>query len=61
MFRWFSGWRPSRRGATSASTRFNLIMSRELLVTGGHYLNTRGWAGRLFNIYVGWLKERDLT
>jgi intergrase/recombinase len=38
----------------------NLIMSRELSVTGVHYLNTRDWADKLFNIYVEWLKEQDL-
>ncbi len=38
----------------------NLIMSRELSVTGEHYLNTRDYADKLFSIYVEYLKERGL-
>ncbi len=30
----------------------NFILSRELSVTGAHYLNTRDWADKLFSIYV---------
>ncbi len=35
----------------------NLILSRELSVTGAHYLDTRNWADKLFNKYVAWLRE----
>ena len=38
----------------------NLIMSRELTVTGAHYLVTRKWADLLFSIYTKWLKEVGL-
>ncbi len=39
----------------------NLIMSRELSVTGAHYLVTRTWADRLFSIYTKWLQEVGLV
>ncbi len=38
----------------------NLILSRELSVTGEHYLNTRYWADKLFSIYVDWLRKNAL-
>ncbi len=37
-----------------------LIMSRGLTVTGAHYLNTREWADKLFDLYVEWLKRNRL-
>ncbi|OYT39153.1 MAG: hypothetical protein B6U89_04540 [Desulfurococcales archaeon ex4484_58] len=39
----------------------NLILSRELSITGTHYLNTRDWADNLFTIYVKYLREKILT
>ena len=39
----------------------NLIMSRELSVTGTSYVNVRDWADKLFGLYIEWLKERGLT
>ncbi len=40
----------------------NPIMSRELSVTGTSYVNVRDWAdklsGKLFDIYINWLKEK---
>ncbi len=39
----------------------NLILTRELSVTGSHYLDTRNWADRLFSVYVEYLKERGLV
>jgi len=38
----------------------NLILSRELSVTGEHYLNTRYWVNKLFSIYVDWLRKNAL-
>ncbi len=38
----------------------NLIMSRELSVTGAHYLNVRDWADKLFKLYVEWLRRNKL-
>jgi intergrase/recombinase len=38
----------------------NLIMSRELTVTGAHYASTRDWADKLFSIYVQWLRRNQL-
>ncbi len=38
----------------------NLIMSRELSVTGTSYVNVRDWADRLFALYVEWLRENKL-
>ena len=35
----------------------NLILSRELSVTGAHYLDTRSWADKLFSIYVDHLRQ----
>ena len=34
----------------------NMVVSRELSVTGAHYLDTRNWADRLFSIYARWLR-----
>jgi intergrase/recombinase len=38
----------------------NLVLSRELSVTGAHYLDTRNWADRLFSIYVEWLRNQGV-
>ncbi len=39
----------------------NLIMSRELSVTGAHYLDTLNWSDKLFTIYVEYLKTIGLA
>ena len=38
----------------------NLIMSRELSVTGTSYVNARDWADKLFALYVEWLRDNGL-